>query len=212
MKHLLQHMLICLGLGLGQAGFAQDEGLHRITGFRSATFGMGVEAVRAAIQRDFALGPAAIREVLNSGEATTVLSITLPSLEPGPGTAQVSYIFGATSRRLMHVNVVWSTDGNPTDDEREAIAIAGLQLARYFTERQWKPDGKISGVMSSPHEVLLFAGIDPADAGVELLVQGVAAQAADGSTTTPAGPATLKLAYMQRMGQPDIVKVTDGAF
>lgn len=212
MTRLLQQFLICVGLGLGNVSLAQDDALHRITGFRSATFGMGVEAVRAAIQRDFALAPAAIRELHNTREATTVLSITLPSLQPGPGAAQVSYIFGARSRRLMHVNVVWSTGDNPTEDEREAIAIAGMQLLRYFTERQWKPDGKITGLMSTPGEVLLFAGIDPADAGVELLVQGVAAKAADGSTTVPSGPATLKLAYMERMGQADVIRVEDGAF
>ena len=60
--------------------------------------------------------------------------------------------------------------------------------------------------------VLLFAGVDPADAGVEVLVQGVTMTAADGNTTTPSGPASLRVSYMQNLGQPDVVKVGDDTF
>lgn len=212
MKRMLHFLLFTLGLAMTQSGLAQGDDLHRITGFRSASFGMSAGDVRAAIQRDFGLEAKAIREVHNAREATTVLAISVPELEPGPGAADIYYILGATSQRLMHVNVVWSTSDTPSDSERDHIAIAGMQLTRYFTERNWKPDGMVSGVSLEAGEVLLFAGVDPTDAGVEVLVNGVTTTSAEGETTTPSGPASLRVSYMQRMGQPDVVSVDEGAF
>lgn len=212
MKRMLHFLLLTLGLSMTQAGLTQGNELHRITGFRSAVFGMSAGEVRSAIRQDFGLEGTAIREVQNTREGTTILAISLPALEPGPGPAEIYYILGATTARLMHVNVSWSTSDTPRDSERDHIAIAGMQLSRYFTERNWKPDGMVTGVVLEAGEVLLFAGVDPTDAGVEVLVRGVTTTTAEGETTTPTGPASLHVSYMQRMGQPDVVRVEEGAF
>ena len=212
MKHLFVFLLLGFGTVMSMAANAQDGELHRVTGFRSAQFGMTADEVRAAIERDFGLTGAAIREIENEREATLVLNVTVPQLEPGPGPAEIYYILGALSQQLMHVNVVWSTPDDPSADERDRIGIAGMQLARYFTELNWKPDGWVTGVSDAPGEVLLFAGVDPRDAGVEVLVRGIPTTAADGSTFVPDEQALLRVSYTRRIGQPDVVEVREGQF
>lgn len=214
MNRSLLTVLLIAGLVLVGSAWAQDveDELHQITGFRSAQFGMTADQVREAIRRDFQIESSAIQEIDNVDEATRILSITVPAMEPGPGAAEVYYILGATSQRLMHINVVWATSDSPRAAERDHIGIAGMQLARYFSERNWKPDGAVSGVSNAPGEVLLFAGVDPDDAGVTVLVSGIPITDAAGNVMTPEGQALLRVSYMQRFGQPDTVSVDAGQF
>lgn len=213
MIRVLLHSLVT-GLVLTMTGnsCAQEDELHRITGFRSAQFGMNADEVRTAIRRDFQVDDAAIQEIENIDEATLVLTITVPQLEPGPGPAEIYYILGASSQRLMHINVVWSTSETPSDEERNHIGIAGMQLARYFSARQWKPDGTLTGLVSNPGEVVVFVGVDPNDSGVEVLVRGIPVTGPGGNTRTPDGQALLRLSYMQRVGRPDVIEVQEGNF
>lgn len=185
---------------------------HYITGFRSARWGMDEEQVRQAIVADFQIPDTSIGQLVNPDEATTVLVAELPSLSPGPGPAAVYYVFGATSNKLMHISVIWTTSDTPTDTERTHIAVAGMQLANYFSGLHWKPDGAITGVSLEPGEVLTFAGVDPDDAGVEVIVSGVMMTDEDGNAIAPNGPAMLVISYFARFGSPDIVTVEPGSF
>ena len=56
-------------------------------------------------------------------EGTTLLVVDLPALDPGPGTAAVTDIVGAASKRLMHVNVAWTSA--PTATEAGAQPLHG---------------------------------------------------------------------------------------
>ncbi|OWQ93171.1 hypothetical protein CDN99_01335 [Roseateles aquatilis] len=183
----------------------------QIKGFRSAHFGMTADQVRAAIQHDFKVGPDAVREFDNDVEKTRVVVVALPALEPGPGPASVSYILGATSRKLMHVNVMWSSPDQPSNDERAKIAAAGLQLTHYFRQQTWKPDGVTTAVPSGPNGLVLFAGIDPNNALVEVRLTGVAITGA--SAPAPTGPARLRVAYAATIGKQDVAApVKQGSF
>lgn len=141
-----------------------------------------------------------------------VLIANLESLSPGPGPASVFYIFGATTGRLMHINVVWATSDTPTAQERNHIAVAGQQLARYFESLRWKPGGAVSGVSLNPGEVLTFAVVDPSNAGVQVIVSGVPMVDAQGNDVPVSGPAVLQISYMERIGAPDVVMVESGTF
>lgn len=191
---------------------AGADTFHYITGFRSAKWGMDEGEVRQAIAADFQIPDTSIGQFTNPDEATTVLVAELPSLSPGPGPAAVYYVFGATSNKLMHINVIWTTSDTPTDDERTHIAVAGMQLANYFSALRWKPDGAVTGVSLEPGEVLTFAGVDPDDAGVQVIVSGVPMTDADGNAIPPTGPAMLHISYSARFGAPDIVTVEPGTF
>jgi hypothetical protein len=85
--------------------------------------------VQAAIAQDFDSAPA-LKEIDNTAEGTTLLVVDRPALDPGPGTAAVTYIFGAASKRLMHVNAAWTSAPTATAAERNRYTGAGLQLAK----------------------------------------------------------------------------------
>jgi hypothetical protein len=74
-----------------------------VTGFRSAKFGMSEADVRAAIVKDFAVKPDAIRAETNASEQTRVLLVKVPDVLPGGGSAEVSYVLGFKSKTLIQV-------------------------------------------------------------------------------------------------------------
>src|SRR4051812_33988027 len=63
-----------------------------VEGFRSAKFGMNETEIRAAITKDFAIKPDAIRSQENQAELTRSLVVTVPDLLASGGTAEVSYV------------------------------------------------------------------------------------------------------------------------
>ena len=93
-------------------------------------------------------------------EGTTLLVVDLPALDPGPGTAAVTDIVGAASKRLMHVNVAWTSAPTATEAERNRYTGAGLQLAKNFQGLPWKVNGTTANRPQGPNGLLLFAGLD----------------------------------------------------
>jgi len=185
------------------AAAASAPALHRVQGFRSATFGMDEAQVKAAIAADFKPAGGALQAFDNPVEKTHAIALHLASLAPAPGAADITYIFGATSHRLMHVNVVWSTGPAPTSTERLEMATAGTELAGYFRDLGWRRGATTSSAAADGSYAVLFAGIDPADAGVELRLSGVEIRRANQAPTVPTGPAVLHVAYYANVGKPD---------
>jgi hypothetical protein len=174
--------------------------LHVISGFRGARFGMNEEQVRAAVARDFKDDAALLRPVRHPDPRYSLLVLPLPSLDPGPGAAGVTYIFAAREHKLVQVNVLWSTTDKPGDAERARMSTAGMQLADYFRALRWRPDAATMGVPLGPNGLVLFSGIDAHKAMVEVSLTGVALQGRDGKITPAEGPAKLRVAYMSGLG------------
>jgi hypothetical protein len=185
---------------------------HRVIGFRSAHFGMDEAQVRSAIAQDFKPVSDNLSILKNPAENTELLLLRLAEIEPGPGPASVSYIFGAKSKRLMHVNVVWKTDETPSDEARNKIAAAGLQLTNYFRDLSWRPGASASGLPNGGNSVVLFVGLDPNNAGVEVRVSGVATSSAQSVAAKPKGAAQLVLSYVADIKNPDIAVIKPDAF
>ena len=185
---------------------------HRVVGFRSAHFGMDAAQVRSAIAKDFKPVPDSMSMLKNPAENTQVLVLRVAELEPGPGPASISYIFGAKSNRLMHVNVVWKTGETPSNEARNKIAAAGMQLTNYFQSLSWKPGASALGLPNGANGVVLFVGSDPNNAGVEVRVSGVATYGAGSVATKPEGAAQLILSYVADIKNPDIATIKPGAF
>jgi hypothetical protein len=186
---------------------------YETTGFRSAHFGMTDSEVRAAIKAD--LGASVdVKASTNSIERTTLLSATVPSLEPGPGPATVVYIFGYKSKKLIQVNVIWA--GATVGAEAQPFVVAGVQLATYFKTFSWK-DGKIIvGVPAGPNGVVMFAAEDQKTGLVQVTVDGVAFEKqVDGKTEAgpkPTTPPILRLAYVADGRNPDVFHLEQGRF
>jgi len=176
---------------------ASAPSLYQINGFRSARFGMSLPQVRQAIAQDFKPGADAVSEVDNAAEGTRVVLVKLGGLEPGPGPAVVSYIFNQATQQLRHINVVWQSTAAPSEAQRNQYAVAGVQLTRYFRDLSWKPEGSVVAVANGPGSILLFAGIDPKDAMVEVVASGIPLSGGPNGqpAAAPSGPAQLRVSY-----------------
>lgn len=176
--------------------------LHEITGFRSARFGMSEDEVRAAVARDFKDHATLLQSAHHPDPRYSMLVLPLPSLAPGPGAAGVTYLFAGAAHKLVQVNVLWRTGDKPADADRTRMVSAGVQLADYFRKLAWRPDAATMGVPLGPNGLVLFSGIDPHKAMVEVTVTGVPLQARDGKVAPVDGPAKLRVAYMSNLGTP----------
>ena len=186
--------------------------VHIVTGFRSAHFGMDATQVHAAIAQDFKPATDTVTVLENPTEKTQIILLRLAKLEPGPGPASISYILGTTSNRLMHINVVWKTDATPSEETRNKVAAAGVQLANYFRSLAWKPGASTSGTADGGKGIVLFAGVDSNNAGIEVRVSGVATNGIDGVAANPTGAAQLVLSYIANVTKPDIAAIKPGSF
>jgi hypothetical protein len=186
---------------------------HLVKGFRSAAFGMTEAEVKAAIARDFKPAADALTAFDNPVEKTHAIALHLAALDPAPGAVNISYIFGTTTHRLIHVNVVWSSGPTPTDTERLQMATASTQLAAYFHDLSWQRGATTSSVAPDGAYAIVFAGVDPKDAAVEVRVSGVEIRRTNRAPTVPAGPAVLRVAYYATTGKPDTASaVRTGGF
>ena len=193
---------------------AQAATFH-IEGFRGARFGMTQDQVRAAILKDFSVKAADISQTGNALEHTTAVVVKVDKLDPGPGPAVITYIFGASKQTLMHINVAWTYDGEPSADQRRQIISGAVQLTAYFRSQAWPPNRTTGPVMPTPEKVVLFGGIDDKGGGVEVVAFGVPVESSDPKTPTPPfpkGPAQLLVSYSQDLQHPDVFKLAPGAF
>ena len=197
----------------GMAGAQPAPAEMLVKGFRGAQFGMTADEVHAVIARDFKPEKDAVTETENPAEGTRVIVLRVPQLDPGPGVANVSYIFGAKARKLMHVNVVWTTRETPSEVQRNEIAAAGVLLNNYLRQQGWKPGKTTGGLAEGPNGVALFIGLDSKNAAVELHMSGVELRDAKGQPgPKPQGLAQLKLSYIANVAKPDVNSIKPGSF
>jgi hypothetical protein len=180
---------------LTPSGPAQD---FRIKGFRGAVFGMDQSQVLGAIAKDFKIPADRVETTITPQDRTTVMTVRLDALEPGPGPAKVAYILGAGSHRLVRVAVIWEP---PEASDRAALADDGAILVNYFQGQTWEKDATSGPAPLGADAQSLFSGEDPDGAAVEVALQGAAANAS-----------ALTVTYIQDVDHPDIYRLPDGAF
>jgi hypothetical protein len=178
---------------------------------------MTQDKLKAAIKVDFPEQASSLKEGSNDVDKTRSLTVSLPSLEPGPGSATIIYLLGASSKELMHVNVAWRLPASAGDEERRSLVTAGLQLVRYFRDFSWANAREAVGVPLGPNSMLLFAASDASKGGVEVRADGVRYDVVgeDGKVTTspaPRGEAALTLSYSRNIEKPDVYRIPAGRF
>lgn len=188
-------------------------------GFRGARWGMGMDEVKAVIAAAWPEALAGARLQVDEAARTTALAITVPTLAPGPGPAEISYVFGAASRRLVAVHQTWTLPGNPDDAQRAALLRAATTLAGELVGYQWPDFATTRGRVTAPGELILFAGRDFQGGGVEVRVGGVAldvelpgAVRRRAHRAAPSGPAHLRKSLVASIDHPDIYTIPPGAF
>jgi hypothetical protein len=195
--------LLTVLLPVSCAVFGADH--SSINGFRSARFGMDESQVKVAVAKDFPADGAQLTSSENPAEGTHIAVLQLAALEPGPVPATVSYIFGATSKRLIHVNVTWAGAAGATEAERTGIAAAGVQLASYLREKYAQPGIATTGLPDA-NGVVLFTSTDDRNAAVQLRLSGVPIEGA--SAPAPGTRARLTLSYVADSRHPDVKVVS----
>ena len=195
---------------------AQELPKYEVTGFRDVRFGMSEPEVRAAVTKSLGVKATDIASSANPVEGTTVVTARVTSLDPVPGPAQVAFIFGYSSKKLIQVNVIWGDDKAKDQTDPNALITAGSRLERYFAGFTWRKDTTRAGVPVGDNTVVLFSGEDEKKGAVRLIVDGVKYQMQrEGTQTTspePKGPPKLIINYIADRENPDIAKIDKGKF
>jgi hypothetical protein len=220
------------GLAGNQAATAQDSAAKRpvgqgaveqrqpnppagppatIEGFRQALFGMNEEQVRQVIRKDFPVAAAKISSTIHPSEKTTVLSLVVADLLPNTGNARISYIFGYRSKKLIQINIVWTSEGTPASDE--TVVGTANSLRDYFASQNYKQDSAVANRQLAENTILVFRANDLQGRTVLLVLSGVAAEAHREEKKGPRPPPlTLELSYIEDAAHPDVFRIARGQF
>lgn len=191
----------------------QPAATAHVDGFRSAKWGMTEAQVKAAIKADFNIAEDKLKSSENLAEKTQVMTITAPDVLEGAGTAQISYIFGYSSKKLIQVNLLWSTalDQQATP---EKIVAAADQLRVLLLGEGYDPQTVTANAKMADGSILVFQGQD-ADKHTTLLrlaTGTVTPTDKDGKPGKPVAVATLSLSYILEAREPDIFRLKKGSF
>jgi hypothetical protein len=182
-----------------------------IAGFRSAKFGDGEAAVRAAMVKDLKIKAGAILMVESSTEKTRALVARAKGVIPveGSGTAEASYVLGHQSGKLIQVSLAWSKDTDPALTPDQLVANAAL-LIQYFRAKSTPPAGDPGLVPLVDGRFLLFRGDDKQKHTVMLIAHGPLHSNADGSRSVVID--ALWLYYVENLDAPDAFRLPAGSF
>jgi hypothetical protein len=186
---------------------ATSEGDFRLTGFRSALFGMTPDQVRQAIRRDFSIPADRIETAENGAERTQILAITVPDLLPGSGPAQVAYVIGFRTRQLVQVTVTFGGAANPQLSAAAAVDLARM-LQTHLVSVGYKADTIGVNLAQPDGTVLVFRGDDAQGRRTIAALMGVAAPEGQ----RPAVPPMLQLSYIRDPQNPDVFQIRKGDF
>jgi hypothetical protein len=132
--------------------------LRVIDGFRSAKFGMNEKQVRQAIAKDFKAYESTLNRKLNFAEKTTVLVIHNPKLLEIGGGADIGYIMGFKSKKLIQVSIEWGKGVDENFSPDDMLAISN-ELRNHFLKKKFK---KLEAVNQKIDDIriLVFRGQD----------------------------------------------------
>jgi hypothetical protein len=184
-----------------------------VIGFRSARFGMTENEVRTAIGKDFNLKGDAIKAETNRNEQTRILTARVQDVLPGGGGAEVSYVFGFKTKKLIQVGLSWS---KATDDKitPEQLFSNSTVLRSHFLAAGYKPD-TVATNMPISGGLLMFRGSDANERTTLLILQGTLSQAEknpSGSDQRVLTPTGLLLFYVADAKAPDVYRLPAGSF
>jgi hypothetical protein len=189
------------------AGASAAAPIVEIKGFRSALFGMSEADVRAAIVKDFGVSPDSIHASQNGAEHTRILLVKAPDVLPDGGVAEVAYVLGYKTKKLIQIGVSWSA---ATDDKLtpERLLSNAETLRAYFLSASYKPDTIVNNMPVSDG-LLMFRGGDLEGRTTVLLLRGATSGDKPPRTFSPTG---LALFYLADAKNPDVYRLPPGKF
>lgn len=182
-----------------------------IEGFRSARFGMTEDEVRRAIRTDFKVEDGAIARGENLVERTALLIVRVPDLLPTAGPAQISYVFGFASKRLIAVNLAWAPSLGAANTVEGLIATA-TTLRNHFFGQNYPMEGRAALARMDEARVLAFRVADAANRVAAGILVGVDLEKGEAMTVEGIGEPILELRYVLNPSEPDVFRIRPGQF
>jgi hypothetical protein len=181
-----------------------------VKGFRSAQFGMNEKSVYRAITKDFDLSNSKVKRSVHPTEKTTSMKILIPDLFRTGGAAKIVYLLGYQSRKLFQVNIVWGKGAAKKVDGQGVVDTANL-LRTHFIKKRYKKKGLVVNGKLDETNTIVFRGRDQKDRMILLMLT---------TPKTKKGEAfeeaiknvSLKLSYLLKPDNPDILTVKDDEF
>ncbi len=203
------------GAEVAQAPGNQELDFYDVNGFRSAKFGMTKADVKKAIRKDFKLKKDDIKEVKNTVEHTDIYVVNVSKVNVHAGPAQVAYIFGYKSKKLIQVNVAWGAAAVENGEkEIESLVIAGQDLIKYFAGYRYLENSLIVNRQLDNGQLLLLKAQDKDKETITLMVGEIAidSKAEDKAEKDKEKVPFLRLSYIKDTKNPDIFEIEDKQF
>ena len=185
---------------------SQLADLAEVDGFRSAKFGFGEKDVMKAIFKDFKITRSKMNVVEHPTEKTTSIGISVTDLLPETGTAQIYYILGYQSKKLMQVNILWGKPVDPTPNAQAVVAAAN-QLRDHFLRQNFPRKGLVANTPLPDGSILVFRGIDKKRRMAVLVLYNPQKEG-----DPPNQHINLRLSYIDNPSHPDIFHIKEGDF
>jgi hypothetical protein len=176
-----------------------------VDGFRSAKFGMSEQQVMRAIAKDFKISKNKVARQVTSAHKTTALIIHLPKVFPLGGPADIVYLLGYKSKRLMRVNVDWGkgvTDNFPHQDIFSLLRL----LQTHFMKQKYKKEGFLVNTNMTDKESIVFRGKDLKDRMILLVYRAPKLKEQVGVEDAQKN-VSLILSYIENVENPDIIPI-----
>lgn len=183
------------------------NGEARIEGFRSAQFGMTEKKVLKAIFKDFKISKSKMKRRVHPTEKTVSFNLHVNDLLPDSGPANLFYVFGFKTKRLIQVNVLWGRAATDQPNPQKVVDTAN-QLRTHFLSQRFQKESLAVNSQLPDGSVLVFRGIDGRGRMVVLLL--VNPPAKEGQPVNQ--KINLRLSYIENPDSPDIFKIRDGDF
>ena len=192
-----------------RASLAAQSNEATIRGFRGAEFGMTESQVRAAIPSNLDVSASAIHTSENPVQKTAIITVKAPNLLPDGGAADVTYVFGYHSHKLIEINILWSKATDPKITLAQ-LERNGAELQTKFRGEGFPPKGTAAN-LAVPGGLLLFRANDKAGHAIVLVLAGTVTKNAKSDKATLV-PTSLSLAYAADPEHPDVFALKHGSF
>jgi len=178
-----------------------------VEGFRSARFGMDEEEVLRAIRVDFHVPITDVVRKVHPVEKTMRLAIKVSDLLPKSGPAQVVYLFGFRTVKLIEVDIFWGPSSISEASSNDILSTARI-LLHHFQQQKFQKEGLVINGTLPDGSFLVFRGKDLKGRMIILHYLGSEKEKSPSKKTAP----VLRLSYIEKPNSPDIFKLKEGEF
>jgi hypothetical protein len=165
---------------------------------------MNEKQVLRAIAKDFKISKNKVKRSIHTEAKTTSFILRLSRLMEVGGPADIVYILGYKSKKLVQVNIDWGAGVTKNFDPGDVVYAANL-LRNHFGKRRYKKDGFLINANLKNGTVVLCRGKDKKDRMVFLRLKNPKTKESEDKKDAGKN-LTLKLSYMLDPNNPDMFK------